>query len=62
MELSEKNGSCPYCGETLSLLIDPTHSGEEYIEDCAVCCRPIRVFVTVTETGTPILRLLSENE
>jgi len=34
---------CPYCGEPIDIYIDPG-GGElqDYIEDCAVCCRPIR--------------------
>jgi hypothetical protein len=34
---------CPYCGEPIDSYVDPG-GGErqEYIEDCAVCCRPIR--------------------
>lgn len=33
--------SCPYCGETMSILVDPTNEEPDYIEDCQVCCRPI---------------------
>jgi hypothetical protein len=35
--------TCPYCGEPVDSYVDPG-GGEfqEYIEDCAVCCRPIR--------------------
>lgn len=35
--------TCPYCGEPAETYVDPG-GGErqEYIEDCAVCCRPIR--------------------
>jgi hypothetical protein len=34
---------CPYCGEPIESYVDPG-GGErqEYIEDCSVCCRPIR--------------------
>ena len=34
---------CPYCGEAIDSFVDPG-GGErqEYIEDCSVCCRPIR--------------------
>lgn len=40
---------CPHCGEPLESYVDPG-GGErqEYVEDCAVCCRPIR-FVAVFE-------------
>jgi hypothetical protein len=34
---------CPHCGEPVDTYADPG-GGEtqEYIEDCAVCCRPLR--------------------
>ena len=37
---------CPACGEPVALDVDTT-AGEEqsYFEDCAVCCRPMEVFV-----------------
>lgn len=39
--------TCPHCGETIDTLPD-LGGGEEqvYIEDCAVCCRPIRFAVS----------------
>jgi transcription elongation factor Elf1 len=35
--------TCPYCWETISMLLDPYMSGEIYVEDCQVCCNPIEV-------------------
>jgi hypothetical protein len=37
---------CPSCGEAMSLDVDTT-AGEEqsYFEDCAVCCKPMEVYV-----------------
>lgn len=34
---------CPYCAEPIEIYVDPG-GGEhqDYIEDCSVCCRPIR--------------------
>jgi hypothetical protein len=41
--------TCPHCGEPLDTFVDPG-GGEhqDYVEDCAVCCRPIR-FVAVQD-------------
>jgi hypothetical protein len=41
--------TCPHCGEPLDAFVDPG-GGEhqDYVEDCAVCCRPIR-FVAVQD-------------
>ena len=48
---------CPYCGESIELLIDISIDSQKYIEDCSVCCRPIQVSVLVDEDGTPTLAL-----
>jgi len=36
---------CPYCWETISMLLDSSVRDQTYIEDCEVCCRPIEVTV-----------------
>jgi hypothetical protein len=37
--------SCPYCGEVFDTAADTSTGDQEYIEDCQVCCRPIRFYV-----------------
>jgi len=45
--------SCPYCGEAVEITLDPgSGAQQEYIEDCAVCCRPWNVSVTYHDDGT----------
>jgi len=39
----EVNVGCPYCGETITLVVDLSIAEQDYIEDCFVCCRPIRI-------------------
>lgn len=39
---------CPYCGERFESVIDVSAGGQQYTEDCQVCCRPI---VFNTEVG-----------
>lgn len=34
---------CPYCWETISMLLDSSVSKQTYIEDCEVCCNPIQL-------------------
>ena len=36
---------CPYCGEQVEIYVDPGDSGN-FIQDCEVCCNPMRVIVT----------------
>ncbi|GAA3960785.1 CPXCG motif-containing cysteine-rich protein [Allohahella marinimesophila] len=43
--------SCPNCGEMISVLVDTTDSGQDYVEDCQVCCRPIRMMAVCDEMG-----------
>ncbi|MFI0430467.1 CPXCG motif-containing cysteine-rich protein [Mariniflexile sp. HMF6888] len=35
--------TCPYCWETISMLLDNSVSKQVYIEDCEVCCNPIQI-------------------
>lgn len=39
---------CPYCGETIEIVIDGSIEQQEYVEDCSVCCRPIELSVAVS--------------
>lgn len=40
---------CPYCGESIDLIIDDSAGNQQYVEDCFVCCRPINIDVCVDE-------------
>ena len=41
---------CPYCGEALELAVDEYGGrSQSYVEDCAVCCRPIEVRVSILD-------------
>jgi len=35
--------TCPYCWETISMILDPDMSEEVFVEDCQVCCNPIEI-------------------
>jgi hypothetical protein len=43
--------TCPYCGEPGELLVEEIDGVQEYVEDCAVCCRPWQVRVRVDARG-----------
>ncbi|MDQ8179171.1 CPXCG motif-containing cysteine-rich protein [Pelagicoccus sp. SDUM812005] len=54
---------CPYCGESVGIVVDCTLSSQEFVEDCQVCCRPIQFSVSVDEDGEIVdLQALSEDE
>jgi transcription elongation factor Elf1 len=42
---------CPYCGESFVTSADLSAGSQRYVEDCAVCCRPIEVFLRVGDDG-----------
>ena len=49
---SEADVACPYCGETVTVLLDSGGgSNQEYVEDCEVCCRPWQVRVHYDADG-----------
>lgn len=47
------NCHCPYCGEPISLVVEPLAEHQDYIEDCEVCCRPM--VVSLCPIGSVIL-------
>ncbi len=53
---------CPYCGENIEVLIDCSVPEQSYIEDCAVCCHPITLDITVDEDLLPQVSPRHENE
>ncbi len=44
MEEQEYNFQCPFCLETISMILDlSVEDPQSYIEDCEVCCNPIQI-------------------
>jgi len=41
--LAEQRITCPYCWENIDILLDLSVDSQDYIEDCQVCCQPIRI-------------------
>jgi hypothetical protein len=41
--LQGQDATCPHCWETINLTLDLSIPEQSYIEDCPVCCRPMRV-------------------
>ena len=61
-QLTEQTIGCPYCGESIDILIDPEDLYESYIEDCQVCCRPITMKVMTDGAEELWVEVFSENE
>lgn len=61
-QLTEQLIDCPYCGETIEVLIDSSDAGQQYIEDCQVCCKPINFLVTESVNAEITVNVYSEDE
>lgn len=46
--------ACPYCGEKVVVEPEPCDGPVEYVEDCAVCCRPITFMILFSEEGSTV--------
>jgi hypothetical protein len=48
---------CPHCGETITLTLDLSVPEQSYIEDCAVCCKPMVVSYVAHDAELTDLRV-----
>lgn len=61
-ELLPLEYSCPWCGEPNETLVDPTGGDkQDYVEDCAACCRPSTITVKIDGGGVPSLEVEPES-
>ena len=49
--LEDTQIDCPYCGENFDLEVDCSAGGQQYVEDCPVCCQPIEISTSVDIEG-----------
>jgi hypothetical protein len=47
--LEERQIGCPFCSESITILLDVSAGSQQYIEDCQVCCRPMQVTLDVND-------------
>lgn len=52
--VSEVAIECPFCWETVTVLVDRSVAEQRYVEDCEVCCRPMDLSVAMTPDGPAI--------
>ena len=60
--LTEQSISCPYCGESIDVLINAEDESQQYIEDCQVCCRPITFVLSTEMNGDLSVAVYDEND
>lgn len=46
MDQQEYFFTCPYCWESISMLLDTSVEAQTFVEDCEVCCHPIEIRYT----------------
>ena len=61
-ELVEKDIGCPYCGEVITVLIDPSDADNNYIEDCQVCCRPINFHISLSLDNEVLINVSNDDD
>lgn len=60
--VTDAEATCPYCGETVTIGLDPgSGTSQDYEQDCEVCCRPWRVHLRYDENGSPVVWLEPES-
>lgn len=49
---AETEIECPYCGETVEIVVDKAGGAtQDYVQDCEVCCQPWAVHVSLGVGG-----------
>ena len=61
-QLQETDISCPYCGETITIMVESSLEEQQYFEDCQVCCKPMAVCVQVALNGTSVVEVKAEDD
>ena len=49
---SEQFFTCPYCGQTISMLLEELYGAQIYVEDCEVCCNPIQISYEINDDAS----------
>ena len=60
--IEDHAAQCPYCGEPIVLELDLSAGSQVYVEDCAVCCQPLRVALRVAPDGSYVIDVAREND
>lgn len=60
--LTEQVVACPYCGARFVALIDTSEGDSGYIQDCEICCQPIRFDVRLDGAGEATVDVAREDD
>jgi hypothetical protein len=61
-ELEWVRVDCPYCGESFETALDASGGARSYVEDCAVCCRPIVFVLALDALGNVSVQTWREHD
>ena len=50
--------TCPHCWESQTIMLDLSLPEQDYIEDCQICCQPMRI--RYTSNAGEVLNLVAE--
>ena len=53
---------CPYCAESIEIVVDASIEQQRYVEDCPVCCRPIHLAINVSGSGAIQVQAVNEDD
>jgi len=56
------NFVCPYCNESIELMLDCSLSERDLVEDCTFCCQPILIHLQIDSDGVLSVTTQRENE
>ncbi len=60
--LNEHRFFCPYCGQSISVIVDLSVSQQRYVEDCEICCQPIELSYCVENSRLDQFQALRADE
>lgn len=55
--ITERSVTCPFCGERIDIAIDLSAGGQEYTEDCQVCCQPMVISFDAEDDQLTLLQV-----
>jgi hypothetical protein len=41
--------SCPYCAQSMEVVLDLSGGSQSYVEDCQICCQPMQISFDVDD-------------
>jgi transcription elongation factor Elf1 len=49
--------SCPYCAQSMKIVLDLSGGSQSYVEDCQICCQPMQIRFEVDDNQLQALQV-----